>query len=112
MALEAVQAVTNQLVTIQQVKSKYDAFKLDWKAWRHFVDQSGHGWDAEKGVPTAEPDVLEAYFEAHPRARKFRNKPIPYAEQLQTLLYGALHSDRGRCNRYRRSNIGKGEERA
>src|SRR4029077_10966097 len=65
-------------------------FKLDWKAWRHFVDQSGHGWDAEKGVPTAEPDVLEAYFEAHPRARKFRNKPIPYAEQLQTLLHGAL----------------------
>jgi Myb/SANT-like DNA-binding domain len=43
MALEAVQAVTNQPVTLQQVKSKYDAFKLDWKTWRRFVDQSGHG---------------------------------------------------------------------
>jgi Myb/SANT-like DNA-binding domain len=90
MALEAVQAVTNQLVTLQQVKSKFDAFKLDWKAWRHFVDQSGHGWDAEKG---AEPDVLESYFEARPRARNFRNKLIPYAEQLQTLLHGALATE-------------------
>ena len=90
LALQAVQTVTNQPVSLQQIKSKYDNYKQDWKVWKHFVEQSGHGWDEEKGVPTAEPEVLEAYFEAHPKARKFRDKPIPYAEKLQALLDGAL----------------------
>jgi Myb/SANT-like DNA-binding protein len=85
-ALEAVGSVTSQPITIQQLKSKFDTFKQDWKAWEHFATQSGHGFDWEKGVPTAD----DAYFEAHPRARKFRSKPIAHKEQLQGLLHGAL----------------------
>jgi Myb/SANT-like DNA-binding domain len=90
LALEAVKACTIQTVTVQQIKSKYDAFKQDWKAWKAFIDHTGLGWDSEKGVPTGPPEVLEAFFQACPRARKFRDKPIPYESKLRTLLDGAI----------------------
>jgi Myb/SANT-like DNA-binding protein len=89
-AIEAVKTVTHQTLNVQKMKTKYDTLKQDWKAWRHFVEQSGHGWDAEKMVPTAAPEVLRTYFEAHPRAKKFQEKTIPNAEKLQALLHGAL----------------------
>jgi len=85
-----VKACMIQTVTVRQIKSKYDAFKQDWKAWKAFIDHTGLGWDSEKGVPTGPPEVLEAFFQACPRARKFRDKPIPYESKLRTLLDGAI----------------------
>jgi hypothetical protein len=85
-------ACTSQGITVQQVKSKYDSLKLDWKAWKAFIDHTGLGWYSEKGVPTGPPEVLEAFFESIPRARKFRDKPLHCASKLQTLLDGAIAS--------------------
>jgi hypothetical protein len=90
MALEAVKRCTNQPIEVKQIKSKWDTFKADWKAWKAFIGHTGFGWDAEKGVPTTEPEVLEAYFQSNPRTRKFRDRPIPYADQLQIILEGAV----------------------
>jgi hypothetical protein len=90
MALDAVQECTLYTVQLQQIKSKHDAHKKDWKAWKEFCNQSGFGWDSEKGVPTASPEVLEAYFETHPQARKFREKPLAFADKLAILLDGHL----------------------
>jgi Myb/SANT-like DNA-binding domain len=89
-ALEAIRGRTAQTIDVKQVKTKWDTLKQDWKTWRAFKEHTGLGWDREKGVPTAEPEILEAYFQSNPRARKFRDKPIPYAEQLQALLDGAM----------------------
>ena len=52
--LEAVRTVTTQTLNVQKMKRKFDILKSDWKVWRHLVEQSGHGWDEERGVPTAE----------------------------------------------------------
>lgn len=90
MAFEAVKACTSQDITIPQIKSKYDVLKQDWKAWKAFIDHTGLGWDSEKGVPTAAPEVLETFFQTCPRARKFRDNPIPCESKLQTLLEGAI----------------------
>ena len=85
-ALEAVGKVTSYPVQLQQIKSKYDTQKKDWKVWGDFCSQSGLGWDAEKGVPTGPPEVLGVYFEAHPEARKFCDRPIAFADKLAILL--------------------------
>jgi Myb/SANT-like DNA-binding domain len=85
MAFEAVRACTSQALTMQQVKSKFDTVKQEWRAWKAFLGHTGLG---ENGVPTAPLDVLEQFFHEHPRARKFRDRPIPYEGKLQTLLDG------------------------
>jgi Myb/SANT-like DNA-binding domain len=90
LALDAIKAGTFQEINIQQIKSKYDSLKQDWKAWKAFTDHTGLGWDCEKGVPTGPPDVLEAFFTVYPRARKFRDSPIPNESKLRTLLDGAM----------------------
>lgn len=90
MALTSVQQATTQNVVTHQIKVKYDTLKQDWKAWKSFIEHTGFGWDEEKGVPTAEPEILETYFQSNPRARKFRDRPLPHAEKLQTLLDGAV----------------------
>ena len=61
MAFEAVKAHTSQVFTMQQIKSKFDTLKQDWRAWKAFIDHTGLGWDQEKGVPTGPADVLEKF---------------------------------------------------
>ena len=33
------------------------------------------------GGPTAAPEVLRSYFDAHPKAKKFQEKPIPNVDK-------------------------------
>jgi len=42
-AFEAMQACTSQVFTMQQVKSKFDTLKQDWRAWKAFIDHTGLG---------------------------------------------------------------------
>jgi hypothetical protein len=86
MALDAVQKITSYPVELRQIKSKHDTHKKDWKIWKDFCGQSAFIWNAQKGVPTGPPEVLEAYFEAHPEARKFRDSPLAFADKLALLL--------------------------
>jgi hypothetical protein len=41
--LEAIKACTTQVITVQQVKSKYCTLKQDWEAWKAFIDHTGGG---------------------------------------------------------------------
>jgi len=87
MALDAVQKITSYPVELRQIKSKHDTHKKDWKIWRDFCNLSAHIWEPGKGlVPTGPPQVLDAYFEAHPEARKFRDSPLAFADKLALLL--------------------------
>ncbi|KAH4299198.1 hypothetical protein HBH64_046680 [Parastagonospora nodorum] len=69
--------------------------KEAWEAAREAVQrvasprQSGFGVD-ENGVVTAAPEALEAYFEAHKEARKFKLRPIKYEASLRLLFEGVL----------------------
>lgn len=86
MALDAVQKIASYPVELRQIKSKHDTHKKDWKIWRDFCSQSAFNWDTEKGIPTGPPQVLDAYLEAHPEARKFRESPLAFSDKLALLL--------------------------
>ncbi|XTI88563.1 hypothetical protein V2W45_1238183, partial [Cenococcum geophilum] len=44
----------------------------------------------DKGVPVASKEVIEAYFEANPAAKKFCNTPPAFLNLLQELFNGIL----------------------
>jgi hypothetical protein len=70
---------------IQSLKAKYSIFKA-------LRDNSGFGWDSLNKLPTAEPDTWNRYFEAHPKAREFKNKTLVWAEELAELFDGRTAS--------------------
>ena len=57
--------------------------------WKDLLNQSGFGRD-ESGCITADPAVLEAYFKAHPEARRFRTAALKFEEQLDVLFQDVL----------------------
>ena len=58
----------------------------DFKTFRDLKAQSGFGWDEQKQVIIAEPDVWDAYIKKHPLAKKFRTKSLPFFDLLQELF--------------------------
>jgi hypothetical protein len=78
-----------KLVTASHCKNKHDNLKKDWKVWVELTNQSGFGI-GDNGVVTGPPEALEAYFEAHKDARKFKYRPIKFAESLRQLFDGVL----------------------
>lgn len=77
------------IITVTHCKNKLDGFKKNWKVWIDLTNQSGFGVDAQ-GVVTGPDHALEAYFEAHKDARKFKYKPIKYEKLLRRLFEGVL----------------------
>ena len=89
-ALNRTLTVTQQPVTLQQIKSKHNNHKKDWKLWKKLCGLSGQKWDKGKGVPVASKEVIEAYFKANPAAKKFRNTPPAFLDLMQELFNGVL----------------------
>ena len=89
-ALNYTLTVTQQPITVKQIKSKYDNYKKDQKLQKDFYSFSSWGWDEDKGVPIASKEVIEAYFKANPAAKKFRNIPPAFLNLLQELFKGIL----------------------
>ena len=89
-ALNYTLAVTQQPITIKQIKSKYDNYKKDQKLQKELYDLSSQGWDKDKGVPIASKEVIEAYFKANPAAKKFYNTLPIFLNLLQELFNGIL----------------------
>ena len=83
-------AVTQQPITLQQIKNKHDNHKRDQKLWKELCSLSGWGQDKDKGVPVASKEVIKAYFEANPAAEKFRNTPPAFLDLMQELFDGVL----------------------
>ena len=89
-ALEEVRRVNPACqLTGKQLRSKYDACKADWKEWVQLTSLSGVSVD-EDGRVLADPLVLETYFRAHPKARKFEREPLEYQNLHQQLFEGVL----------------------
>lgn len=76
-------------VSIINCKNKHDSFKKDWKTWQDLTSLSGFSLD-ERGVVTRESEALDAYFRAHPEARKFKKKPLAHIESLRHLFSSVL----------------------
>ena len=79
-------AVTQQPITIKQIKSKYNNYKKDQKLQKELYNLSSWGWDEDKGVPIASKEVIEAYFKANPTAKKFYNILPIFLNLLQELF--------------------------
>ena len=89
-ALNCTLAVTQQLVTLQQLKSKHDSHKKEWKVWKELCGLSGWGQDEAKGVPVADEEVIEDYFEANLDALKYYDVPPAFLDLLERLFDGVL----------------------
>ena len=87
----AVQRVagSTQEITRQHCKNKHETLKKDWRVWVALTTQSGFSLD-ENGVVTGDQMALEAYYRAHKEARKFKNTPIKFGEELRQLFEGVL----------------------
>jgi len=88
-ATRAVQAITAEgqrpLVDKERVKGYIDNQRTLYKEWKVFSNQSG--WDKdERGCPTSDNEVLEAYFEANPKHFRWRYSPLPRAAELAVLF--------------------------
>ena len=89
-ALNHTLAVTQQPITIKQIKSKHNNHKKDWKLQKELYNLSSQGQDKDKGVPITSKEVIEAYFKANPTTKKFRNTPPIFLNLLQELFNGIL----------------------
>ena len=90
LALNRTLAVTNQVVNLKHVKSKHDSHKKNQKTRKELYALSSQGWDEAKGVPVTSKEVIDIYFNANPKAVKFRNTPPTFLNILQELFEGVL----------------------
>jgi len=60
------------------MKKEYDIFIT-------IKNNSGFGWDSEKGVPTAPESVWDAYIKAHPEGERFRHRGLVHYAVLDEL---------------------------
>ena len=87
-ALEQVLKI-NSSVTLDHCKSKITTCKEDWKLWSGLTRLSGFS-ATEHGVVVADNKVLQEYFDAHPKAKKFKSRPLEFEEQHRQLFEGVL----------------------
>ena len=77
-ALDDVVKAGGEGCIIRSCKNKYQEQRRIWKEWLLHTDLSGWGWDEERGVPVADPEVMDAYFTKYPARAPFRNNPPQY----------------------------------
>ena len=95
-AREKVQAVTTPqgfIVHEKHCKSKHDNLKEDWKMWEALHNLSGFS-QRDNGCVDGESRAVKAYFQAHPRAKKFENTPLEFPELHYRLFAGQYATGR------------------
>jgi hypothetical protein len=73
--------------TRKMLTTKCTALKKEMGIYRHYAYQSGFGVDA-RGVVTAAPSALNAYYAAHPGSDKYAKGPLPFFDDLLSLFGG------------------------
>lgn len=68
------------------LKNRHKTLRGLYKAVKNLLDQTGFSWDETRQMVTAENHVWDEYIKAHPDARSFRIKTIPYYNDL-CLIY-------------------------
>ena len=79
-------AVTQQLVTVKQIKTKHNNYKKDQKLQKELYGLFSQKQDEDKGMPVASEKVIKAYFKANPAAEKFCYMPPAFLNLLQELF--------------------------
>ncbi|XP_039686372.1 L10-interacting MYB domain-containing protein [Medicago truncatula] len=70
-----------------QLKNRYDALKKEWRVWFNlFGKVTGMGWDNERNTFDAPDEWWENKQLENPLYGKFREKGLPFANQLTTLF--------------------------
>jgi hypothetical protein len=65
--------------------------KKQCSIYHHYAHQSGFGMDA-RGVVTASPSVLNAYYAAHAGSIHYANAPLPFYDIIMNLFGRKEHS--------------------
>ncbi|KAH9103188.1 hypothetical protein LEN26_015350, partial [Aphanomyces euteiches] len=94
---EAWRAVTNEfnlefmvVYTANQMKSRFDCLRRDYKDVKYLRENSGFGWDDVLGVPTAPDSVWSCVIKTNKNYKKFRSCPFPQYNDMAKLLEGAM----------------------
>ncbi|CAL5195902.1 unnamed protein product [Lathyrus oleraceus] len=70
-----------------KLKNRYDSLRKEWRAWFNlFGKVTGMGWDSEKNSFDAPDEWWEKKQLEYPLYGKFREKGLPFANQLTTLF--------------------------
>lgn len=78
----------HRLINAGACKSKLRSLETDWRMWKELC--TSPGWSRDNfGRPYAEPAVMDAYFEAHKGALKFRKATLKYEAELDELFADA-----------------------
>jgi len=59
--------------------------KKDYEIYSAIKNNSGFGWDDQRGIPTAPESVWSAYLTAHPEAKRFRGRALIHYSILHEL---------------------------
>ena len=75
----------------QQLQNQLAELKGNHTMYSYIVNQlSGFGIDPDTGLPTASEKCWEDFIKAHPKAGRFKTKPFPLFNHLQTLFAGKV----------------------
>lgn len=75
----------------QQLQNQLAELKGNHTMYGYIVNQlSGFGIDPDTGLPTASEKCWEDFIKAHPKAGRFKTKPFPLFNDLQTLFAGKV----------------------
>lgn len=85
--VNAVQGVTNQLITREICENKWRVYRDMWRLWvKHQNQISGWTWDPDLRTYVNDPEVMDTYFSEHLEMKIFHMKGPPYDEKLEELL--------------------------
>ncbi|XP_057964303.1 uncharacterized protein LOC131155288 [Malania oleifera] len=84
------------------LKNRHKTLRNLYKSVKNLLDQGGFSWDDTRKMVTADNNVWDEYIKAHPDARSYRIKTIPYYSDLCLIYKNAntkgkdWHSDQGK----------------
>lgn len=81
------ESATGKIYSRIQLKNRWDVLKREWGLWNSLLrGASGLGKDPATGVITASDEWWNNKLQRYPDAAKFREKPLQFAEELDTLF--------------------------
>ncbi|KAF4364516.1 hypothetical protein G4B88_012098 [Cannabis sativa] len=78
------------------LKNRHKTLRNLYKAVKNLLDQRGFNWDETRQMVTAENNDWDEYIKAHPDARSFRIKTIPYYSDLCRIYRDAFPEPTGK----------------
>ncbi|KAJ7160565.1 hypothetical protein C8R43DRAFT_835287, partial [Mycena crocata] len=69
----------------RQIKSCWTRIKGLYKIFKSILLLSGFGWDVDNHCVTAEDEVWDAYLEAHPKHKSFRDRTFVHYDAMALL---------------------------